>query len=189
MIRVDDAAIIDLYWARDSRAIDETGVKYGAYLTGIAMNLLRLSEDAEECVLDTYLAAWNAMPPERPGILRAFLGKITRNLALDRLKRLRAKKRGGGEPQVIFDELSQILPGGDGPEAALDRKELLRDIEAFLLAEPERARNMFLRRYWYADSVAAIAARYGLRENAVSAQLMRTRNKLRRYLTERGHII
>lgn len=186
---MDDAAIIDLYWARDSRAIGETGIKYGVYLTSIAMNLLGLPEDAEECVSDTYLAAWNAMPPERPGILRAFLGKITRNLALDRLKRLRAKKRGGGEPEAIFDELSEIIPGGDCPEAELDRKELLRDIEAFLRAEPPRARNIFLRRYWYADSVAAIALRYGLRENAVSAQLMRTRNKLRKYLTERGHVI
>ena len=186
---MEDTAIIDLYWARDSRAIGETGAKYGVYLTGIALNLLGLPEDAEECVSDTYLAAWNAMPPESPENLGAYLGRIARNLALDRLKRLRAKKRGGGEPRLIFDELAEVIPGGDRPEAALDRKELLRDIESFLRAEPERARNMFLRRYWYADSVAAIALRYGLRENAVSAQLMRTRNKLRRYLTERGYVI
>ncbi len=186
---MDDAAIIDLYWARDSRAIDETGFKYGSYLTRVAMNLLGIPEDAEECVSDTYLAAWNAMPPERPGILRAFLGRITRNLALDRIKRLRAKKRGGGEAEIIFDELSEIIPGGDRPEAELDRKELLRDIEDFLRSEPERSRNMFLRRYWYADSVGAIASRYGVRENAVSAQLLRTRNKLRKYLTGRGYVI
>ncbi len=186
---MDDALIVDLYWARDDRAIDETRDKYGGYLDRIAMNLLNRREDAEECVSDTYLAAWNAMPPERPGILRAFLGRIARNISLDRLKRLRAQKRGGGETEAVFEELSELIPGGDTPDGELDRKELLRDIEDFLRAEPERSRNIFLRRYWYADPVKVIAKRYGLRSNAVSAQLLRTRTKLRDYLSGRGYAI
>ena len=186
---MDDAAIIDLYWERNSRAIDETQVKYGGFLNSIAMNLLSIREDAEECVSDTYLAAWNAMPPERPGLLRAFLGRITRNLSLDRLKRQRARKRGGGEPDAIFEELSEILPGGETPSEALDERELLAAIEDFLRAQPERARNIFLRRYWFADGVSAIAGRYGMRENAVSVQLTRTREKLRAYLKVRGYAV
>ncbi len=186
---MDDATIVDLYWARDSRAIDETQTKYAGFLSAIAMNLLNVREDAEECVSDTYLAAWNAIPPERPNILRAFLGRIVRNLSLDRLRRGRARKRGGGEPEAIFEELEEILPDTRTPEGEMERRELLRDIEDFLRVQPERPRNMFLRRYWYADSVKVIAARYGLRENAVSAQLLRTRGKLRSYLAERGYAI
>ncbi len=186
---MDDAAIVDLYWARDSRAIGETQTKYGPFLGAIAMNLLNVREDAEECVSDTYLAAWNAIPPERPGLLRAFLGRIVRNLSLDRLRRSRAKKRGGGTPDAIFEELEELLPDSRTPEGEVERRELLRDIEDFLRAQTERTRNIFLRRYWYADSVTAIASRYGLRENAVSAQLLRTRGKLRSFLEERGHTI
>lgn len=186
---MEDAAIVELYWVRDQRAIGETEARYGAYLRRVALNLLEIPEDAEECVSDTYLAAWNAMPPERPRILRAFLGRITRNLALDRLKAARAEKRGGNSARVLFDELAEVLPGGDTPEGALDEKELLRDIEAFLRSEPERNRKLFLRRYWFADSVKAVAARYGMRENSVSAQLARTRGRLRKYLTERGYAL
>lgn len=186
---MDDALIVELYWARDNRAIDETRTKYGGYLGKIAMNVTNQREDAEECVSDTYLAAWNAMPPERPNILRAFLGRIVRNISLDRVKRLHARKRGGGETEAVFEELSELIPGGTSPDGELDRKELLRTIEEFLRAEPERSRNIFLRRYWYAEPVNAIARRYGVRANAVSAQLLRTRTKLRDYLTERGYVL
>lgn len=186
---MEDPGIIELYWARDGRAIEETKAKFGAYLRTVAMNLLHVPEDAEECVSDAYLAAWNRMPPERPAVLRAFLGAIARNISLDRLKLLRARKRGGGEAEAVFEELAELLPDARTPEDEVWKNELLRDIEAFLRAQPERARNIFLRRYWYADSVKAIAKRYGLGENAVSARLSRTRDKLRDYLTERGYSV
>lgn len=184
---MEDEGIVGLYWARDSRAIEETRAKYGSFLRSVAMNLLGVPEDAEECESDTYLAAWERMPPERPAVLRAFLGKITRNISLDRLKRLRAQKRGGGAAEAVFEELTEILPDARTPEDEVWRRELLRDMEAFLRAQPERARLIFLRRYWYADTVKTIARRFGLRENAVSAQLLRTRGRLRDYLRERGY--
>lgn len=184
---MEDAEILQLYRARDARAIEETREKYGGLCLSVASNLLHVREDAEECVADTYLAAWNAIPPERPSILRAFLAKLTRNIALDKLKRLRAQKRGGGETELVFEELSELLPGGTAPGAELERRELLRDIESFLGAESPRARLIFLRRYFYADSVSAIARGLGMRENAVSAQLSRTRKRLRVFLKERGY--
>lgn len=186
---MEDDGILELYWARDGRAVEETRAKYGAFLRSVAMNLLNAEEDAEECVSDTYLAAWNRIPPERPAVLRAFLGRIVRNISLDRLKHLRALKRGGGEADAIFDELAEILPDARTPETEVEKKELLRELESFLQTQPERTRGIFLRRYWYADSVKAVARRFGLGENAVSAQLARTRSKLRAYLTERGYFI
>ncbi len=186
---MEDAAILELYWARNDAALEETRKKYGGLCAAVASNLLPNREDAEECVADTYLAAWNTIPPERPRLLRAYLAALTRNIALDRLKRLRAQKRGGGEAELIFEELSELLPGGDTPAAELERRELLRDIESFLDKQNSRARHIFLRRYYYADSVSAIARGLKMRENTVSAQLMRTRGRLREYLLERGYDI
>ena len=186
---MEDSAIIDLYWAREERALSETDTKYGGYCRSIAHNILRNREDTEECVSDTWLNAWNAMPPKRPSVLSAFLGKITRNLAFDRWKAAHAEKRGGGSLPLALDELDECIAAKGGVEAAFDEKELSHAIDAFLRTLPERECSIFLRRYWYVDSVQDIAARYALRENTAKSILFRTREKLRRYLAGEGIIV
>lgn len=183
---MDDTTIIDLYWARSEQALHETELKYGAYCRAIARNILKNPEDTEECVSDTWLGAWNAMPPKRPSILSAFLGRITRNLAFDRWKAARAEKRGGGELPLALDELDACIAAKGGVEAEFDGKELTRAIDAFLRTLPERECSLFLRRYWFMDSVRDIASRYSMNENNVKSILFRTREKLRKYLEEEG---
>lgn len=183
---MEDIKIIQLYWDRDERAIPATGEKYGRYCAAIARNILGSYEDAEECVNDTYWSAWNAMPPHRPERLSVFLGKLTRNLAFNRYKRAAAEKRGGGEVPAVLEELAELVSGGDTVEEELDRKELAAAIDTFLGGLTPQKRSIFLRRYWYTDSVASIAARYGMGEGAVSMTLSRLRSKLRDYLLERG---
>lgn len=145
---MNDAGIIDLYWQRSEHAILETETAYGAYCRTVAYNLLRNSEDAEESVNDTWLAAWNAMPPERPNSLKAFLGRITRNIAVTRLRRTGSRKRGGGEGHLVIDELSECLPGRDDPAQTVENRELLLCIEAFLSSLPKRERVIFLGQYF-----------------------------------------
>lgn len=186
MMTVDDSKIIQLYWDRNELAIPATSEKYGNYCSSIARNILGSAEDAEECVNDTYWNAWNSMPPNRPVILSAFLGKITRNLSFNKYKQISADKRGGGELAVVLDELSEVISGGDDVQQSLDHKELTAAINAFLGTLSAEKRSIFICRYWYADSVSAIANRYGLREGTVSMTLHRLREKLKRYLTERG---
>ena len=147
---MNDAGIVDLYWQRSERAIPETENAYGPYCHTVAYNLLRNAEDAEESVNDTWLAAWNAMPPERPNSLKAFLGRITRNISVTRLRRSGSQKRGGGEASLAIDELSECLPGGSDPARTAEKRELLRSIDAFLSLLPERERVIFLGRYFYA---------------------------------------
>lgn len=183
---MEDSRIVQLYWDRSERAIPATSEKYGGYCTSIARNILGNREDAEECVNDTYLNAWNAMPPHRPAMLSTFLGKITRNLSFNRYKRNTAAKRGHGEAAVVLDELAELVSDADSVEQEVDRKELLRAIDAFLDELPAEKRGIFLCRYWYFDSVADIARRYGKTENNVSVTLNRLRQKLHRYLLERG---
>ena len=184
---MEDESIIDMYYERDQRAVSETSAKYGKYCGGIAMNILRSREDAEECVNETYLSAWNSIPPSRPSVLSAFLGRITRNISFNRYKAMRAEKRGGGEIPVILDEIAEIVSDGETAEDGLMRRELSKEISSFLSGLPEDKRGMFIRRYWYSDSVSAIAKRYGKTENGVSVILARIRKKLRDYLTERGY--
>ena len=186
VMTMEDSRIVDLYWARDEQAIPATVEKYGSYCTSIAGNILESREDAEECVNDTWLRAWNAMPPHRPGILSTFLGKITRNLSLNRYEKNRADKRGGGETLLVLDELAECVSGTDSTEQAADRRELVRAINAFLASLPPKKRRIFVCRYWYFDSVSAIAGRYGMTETHVSVTLHRLRTQLRDYLTERG---
>ena len=186
---MEDSQIIDLYWARSEQAVQETDTKYGGYCRSIAHNILKNREDSEECVSDTWLNAWNAMPPKRPSVLSAFLGKITRNLAFDRWKAAHAEKRGGGSLPLALDELDECIAAKGGVEAAFDEKELSHAIDAFLRTLPERECSIFLRRYWYVDSVQDIAARYALRENTAKSILFRTREKLRRYLAGEGIIV
>lgn len=186
---MEDAKIVQLYWDRDEQAIPATSDKYGSYCASIARNILGNAEDAEECVNDTYLHAWNAMPPHRPKMLSTFLGKLTRNLSLNRCRHNDAEKRGGGQRAAVLDELAELVSGGGEPEQEIDRRELLETINAFLDGLPRDKRRIFVCRYWYFDSVSEIAARFGLTENRVSVTLSRLRRKLRDHLSERGFML
>ena len=183
---MDDSKIVQLYWDRDEQAIPATSDKYGTYCIPIAQNILGNQEDAEECVNDTYLNAWNAMPPHRPKILSVFLGKITRNLSLNRYKQNTAGKRGGREVPVVLDEIAELVSDTGSVEQEVDRKELVKAIDAFLDRLPTDKRSIFICRYWYFDSVSKIAARFGMTENHVSVTLNRLRVKLHNDLLERG---
>ena len=186
---MQDASIVQLYWDRDQQALTETATKYGKYCTSIARNILSNQEDAEECVNDTYMNAWNSMPPHRPGMLSTFLGKITRNLSFNRYKHNHAAKRGGSEIAVVLDELEECVSGTGNVEQEIEYKELVKSIDSFLDSLSTEKRNMFVCRYWYTDSVSDIARQFNMRENAVSMTLSRLRLKLRNYLIERGYEI
>ncbi len=181
---MEDAEIIDLYWARDQRAIDETHGKYGGFLTNIAWNILRSHGDAEECVNDTYLRTWNAIPPARPSAFRAWLGRIVRNLSLDRWKQSRAARRGGDGMEVLLGELDDCVPAPHGTEKALEDQEIASLISDFLRRQTVENRIIFLRRYWYGQSVADIAAELRCGEGKVKSSLFRTRRALRSYLEQ-----
>ena len=184
-----DDDIVKLYWDRNETAITESSGKYGAYCSSIAYNILCNRDDADECVNDTWLHAWNAMPPQKPSILSAFLGKITRNLSFDLYKKIHREKRGGDGIDLVLDELAEIVSGGEDPADAYDTAELTRDINLFLDSLSDDKRNMFVLRYWYADSVSSIAKRFGTTENTISVTLNRLRKSLKTYLTERGYCI
>ena len=183
---VEDAKIVQLYWDRDEQAIPETADKYGRYCTSIARNILANKEDAEECVNDTYLNAWNAMPPHRPNSLSTFLGKITRNLSFNRYKHNTAEKRGGGELPLVLDELSELVSGTEDVGQEAEYHELVKALNQFLQGLPMEKRMIFVRRYWYTDSISEIANRFDMKEGTVSMTLNRLRNRLRNYLLERG---
>lgn len=183
---MEDAKIVQLYWDRDERAIPATADKYGSYCSSIAQNILGSREDAEECVNDTYLHAWNAMPPHRPAVLSTFLGKIVRNISLNRYKRNTADKRGGGELPMVLEELSDLVSGREDVEQEIDRQELAAAIHAFLDSLSPAKRCMFVSRYWYTDSISKIALRHGMKDSAVSMTLSRLRRKLHDELAERG---
>ena len=183
---MDDHSIIQLYWDRDDQAIRITSEKYGPYCRSIAKNILNNEEDAEECVNDTYLNAWNAMPTHWPAQLSTFLGKITRNLSFNKYKHNHAEKRGGGEITLVLEELTDCVSGVDSVEQIIDRQELARAIDTFVKGLSTEKRDIFVRRYWYADSVSEIAKDYGMFQGSVSKMLERTRKQLKAYLTERG---
>lgn len=183
---MDDNAILDLYWARSENAISETATKYGAYCYTIAFNILSNREDSEESVSDTYLAAWNTIPPRRPSYFSAFLGKMTRYISLDRWKQRSRLKRGGGELPLCLDELEGCVSGEGSLDDTLMKKETLASINRFMEHLPEMERKVFLCRYWYADPVADIARRFGFTQSKVTAMLHRTREKLRRQLSKEG---
>ena len=185
---MQDQEIISLYWNRNEDAIVQTQKKYGRYCHTIAWNILRNQEDSEECTNDTWMHAWNAIPPERPSILRAFLGKITRNLALNRYENSHAAKRGGGEVLLCLDELAECLADSSRgrTEDATDRMTLVNALNTFLQTLGTEERKMFVRRYWYMDSVREIAARYGFSESKVKMSLLRTRERLKKHLEKEG---
>lgn len=181
-----DEGIVNLYWDRNEAAITETDLKYGRYCFSISYNILSNKEDSDECVNDTYNAAWNSMPPQRPVILSAFLGKIVRNISLNRYKELNAQKRGGNQMELILDELGEIASDMPGPDDRVIQTQLVKAINEFLAGLPAEKRIMFVRRYWYADDIGAIAKRMGMSANNVSVKIRRIRLKLRGYLIERG---
>ena len=179
---VEDSQIIELYWQKNTDAIKETDIKYGAYCFTVANNILQNKEDSEECVNDTWLNAWNAMPPKRPNRLQMFLAKITRNLSFNRYHAQTAKKRGGGEIVLVLEELSECLVSESDVESSYEGKALGECIRLFVRNLPERDGNVFVRRYFFTESVSAIAKRYGLTENNVMVILSRTRQKLKAHL-------
>lgn len=181
---MEDQQIIALYFQRQEQAIQETDRKFGRLCHGIAVNVLSDRQDSEECVNDTYLAVWHQIPPTRPMSFRAFLCGITRNLALKKLEwRQAAKRRCPGT--VSLEELENLLPDERfAPDAS--GEEIGACINAFLAQEPKEARQVFLRRYWYFDSVADIARRYGFTQSKVKSMLLRSRNRLREYLEQEG---
>lgn len=184
---MDDASIVQLYWDRSESAIEESSNKYGAYCASIARNILHSEPDEEECVNDTWLRAWNAMPPQKPSVLSAFFGKITRNLSFDRYKKLLRKKRGGHQMDAVLDELSECVSGREDTERQWDEKELADEIGRFLQGLPREKRALFILRYWHAFDLSEIARRAGMSENNVSVTLGRLRGKLKAHLAERGY--
>ena len=184
-----DSQIVQLYWDRDERAIPETAASYGGYCFRIAYNILSSTQDAEECVNDTWLRTWNSIPPHRPKILSPFLGRITRNLALHLFQRDHAKKRGGGEITLVFEELADCVSGRESEDQIEDELALKQAISDFLFAQPVQKRKIFVLRYWYADSVAQIAKKMHISESSVSVTLHRLRTALRAHLEERGFTV
>lgn len=177
-----DHDIVDLYWARNERAIEESQRAYGGYCHSVAMNILNHEPDAEECVNDTWLGAWNSMPPQRPSVLRTYLGKITRNLSINRLKARRRAKR-NPDLEVAFSELEACI---SMPEDTTDHL-LCSLLDEFLEGLDPTDRQLFMGRYWYGRSVSLLADGHGMTPNAVSQRLKRTRQKLRSFLEERGY--
>ena len=179
---MDDGQILDLYWERSEDAISETDRKYGRYCYSIANNILSCPEDAEECVSDTYVAAWRAIPPKRPSVLATFLGKITRRLSIDRWRAGNRLKRGGGEVNLALDELSDFVAGHETVDSAMERKQIVVILNRFLESLPEIDRNIFLCRYWYFDPISKIGGYYGFSDSKVTSILFRLRKKLRAML-------
>ena len=183
---MDDAKIVELYWSRSEQAIAETESKYGKYCRTISNNILADTSDAEECVNDTYLKAWNSMPTHRPSRLAPYLGKLTRWLSLNRLRDNDCLKRGNGELPLVLDELAETLDSGFDTEKELEIKELNREIRRLLDDLKKEERDVFLGRYWYMASIAEIAEKSGYTESKVKTMLHRTRQKLLKQLKEEG---
>lgn len=177
---MEDTQIIDLYWARDEEAIQATDALYGRRLNALSQKILLNREDAEESVNDTYMKTWQALPPHRPRYFYAFLAAICRHLSLDRLDWKTAAKR-SGEVVALTEEMEACIPDMSH-DRRMEGKEIGRILDAFLEGLPKDSRLIFLRRFWYADSIAEIAQRYDMSESKVKMQITRTKDKLRAYL-------
>ena len=182
---MDDLAIVELYHRRDEQAITESDKKYGTYCRSIALRLLDFREDAEECVNDTWHAAWNRMPPDRPQSLGTFLGRITRNLSISRWRRDHAQKRYDGI-EVLLSELEDCVPAAGTVEEHLERLLLAQSISTWLDSLEDEDRRLFIRRYWYAYPVKKLAKEQGGAANTLSQRLLRLRKGLRAFLEEKG---
>lgn len=183
---MEDEKIVDLYWQRSESAIRETEIKYDRYLTKIAYNILADAEDSRESVNDTYLAAWNSMPPHRPGVLSTYLGKLTRRISIDCFRRRTRQKRGGSEYELSLSELGDCVSGGNTTEEIINVKLLADAIGIFLRLQSVEARNAFIGRYYYLDSLKEVAAYCGMTESKCKTLLFRTRVALKEYLREEG---
>ncbi len=186
---MDDRQIIALFNERSEAALSETAKKYGRYCRTVAYSILRNEEDSEECVNDTWLRAWESIPPQCPERLAAFLGKITRNLALNLYKHKNREKRGGGQTLLVLEELAECVPGTDSTEEAVEEALLTAVLNRFLEELPAEKRKVFLRRYWYLSSVKEIAEDFGLSESNVKMTLLRMRSKLKQTLEKEGIIL
>lgn len=183
---MEDSKIVELYLQKNENAIKETEIKYGAYCFAIADNILHNREDSEECVNDTWLKTWNAIPPQKPIKLQMFLAKITRNLSFNRFNTRSAKKRGGGEIIFVLEELAECLACESDIASEYETQELGQCLRRFVRSLPERDGNIFVRRYFFTETIAEIATKYGLTENNIAVILSRTRNKLRKHLKKEG---
>lgn len=184
--QMEDWQIVDLYWARSESAISETAGKYGRYCYYIAYSILHNNEDSEECVNDTYLNAWGAMPEQRPSKLSAFLGKITRNLSLNRWEWYNAEKRGSGQIPLALDELHECIPSPGRADKIVEDLALAKLFNQFLASLPKEKRMIFMRRYWYLSPIAEIAEEYSISESKVKMSLLRSRRALKQFLEKEG---
>lgn len=184
---MEDSRIVDLYWERSEQAIYETQRKYDHYCFSIANNILPFREDAEESVNDTYMAAWNIMPPNRPRILSTFLGKLTRRISIDRWRNLNADKRGGGTVPIALDELAECIPGGSDPMAEVEEKDLAETVGRFLDTVSHTERKVFLMRYFDLANIQDISNQFNMSSSKVKSMLHRTRSKLRIALQKEGY--
>lgn len=183
---MQDDRIVALYWERNEDAIYQTQKKYGSYLAKVAYNIVVDYEDCQECVNDTYLAAWNSMPTNRPRILSTYLGKITRQITIDLFRKKNRLKRYASQYAISLEELGDTFADGTTPEQELDGKLLAEAINAFLRTLPENVRNAFIGRYYFFDSLKEVAAYCGISESKVKGILYRTRQDLKTYLAKEG---
>ena len=181
-----DQEIVGLYWDRNEDAIHQTQMKYGAYLAKVSYNILADFEDSKECVNDTYLAAWNSMPTNKPNNLATYLGKITRQISIDVFRKKHREKRYASEFAISLDELGDSFTDGVTPEQELNTKLLDEAINRFVSALPEMTQRAFVGRYYFFDSLKDIASYCGMKEGKVKILLFRTRQKLKDYLKKEG---
>ena len=186
---MEDTNIVELLWQRDESGLRAAGDKYGAFCSALAANLLGSRESAEECWSDALLRLWNTVPPERPVHLRAYLAKLTRSTAIDRLRSETAEKRGGGETAALLDELAECVSGTEDAESEAFSRALGEEISRFLKKLPARQSQLFVRRYCYGDPVSVLAKHFGMKPNSVTVSLLRTRAALRSYLEKEGYTL
>lgn len=185
---MEDYQIVNLYWARDERAIRETADKYGAYCHSIALNILSDHSDAEECVNDTYHRTWNSIPPNRPKSLKAWLGKITRNIALNLWSKKHAQKRNGGMA-LLLSELQECIPAPQTPETTMDDLEISACISKWLKSLPAEDRILFVRRYWNGDALHTLAKERGISPRKLTQKMFRLRKGLKKALEKEGIVL
>ena len=183
---MDDARIVSLYWDRNEQAIEESKSKYGGYCQAIAYRILSDHEDANESVNDTWLAAWESMPPHRPAVLATYLGKITRHVSLNRWRDRNREKRGGGEVALSLDELAECVPDRQNMERTMELAELTEAVNSFLSGLPTIERDVFVCRYWFLASLREISEKFGFSESKTKSMLFRTRKKLLAFLEKEG---
>ena len=181
---MEDRQIVALYWQRSEQAIQATADRYGRFLHSMAFHILANNEDAEESVNDTYIGAWNAIPPHKPKVLSAFLAKLTRRISLDRLRKTQADKRGGSQVPLALDELSECVGSGEDVARTVEMKETAAALRRFLATLPEIQRDIFIARYFYLTPIDTLSQTFGFSESKVKSMLFRIRGRLKKQLQE-----